>query len=39
MSVSAAPAAPTWRAIAAAEQRKFDRLLADLPRRQHYWSA
>jgi hypothetical protein len=27
------------RAIAAAEQREFDRLLADLPRRQHYWSA
>jgi hypothetical protein len=27
------------RAIAAAEQREFDRLLADMPRRQHYWSA
>jgi hypothetical protein len=27
------------RAIAAAERREFDRLLADMPRRQHYWSA
>jgi hypothetical protein len=27
------------RAIAAAEQREFNRLLADMPRRQHYWSA
>jgi hypothetical protein len=25
------------RAIAAAEQRESDRLLANMPRRQHYW--
>jgi hypothetical protein len=27
------------RAIATAEQQEFDRLLADMPRRQHCWSA
>jgi hypothetical protein len=26
------------RAIAAVEQREFDQLLADMPRRRHYWS-
>jgi hypothetical protein len=31
--------ADTARAIAAAEQREFDRLLADMPCRPHYWSA